>query len=50
MPISTQITLSASIIKLDDLVAGLDFIKECSGEKIERKLFDRVSEVYNSFS
>ena len=26
------------------------FHKESSGEKIEKKLFERVSEVYNSFS
>ena len=35
-----------SIIK----VGGLHFVKERSGEKIERKLFERVSEVNNSFS
>ena len=35
-----------SIIK----VGGLHFVKERSGEKIERKLFELVSEVNNSFS
>ena len=38
-PMSIQITLPILIIKLDDWVAGLHFIKERSGEKIERKLF-----------
>ena len=37
------------MIKLDDWVAGLHFIKESSGEKTERKMFERMSEVYNSF-
>ena len=50
MPICIQLTLSISIIKLGDWVAGLHFVKEHSGEKIERKLFECVSKVYNSFS
>ena len=49
MPIYIQITLSISIIQLDDLAVGLHFTKERSREKIEKKLFERVSEINNSF-
>ena len=53
MPISIQTTVSISIIKLDDWVAGLHFIRECSGEKVKRKLFENISQIYfirNKFS
>ena len=49
-PISIQITLSISVVKLDNRVAELHFIIEWSGEKIKRKFFKSVSELYNSFS
>ena len=50
MPIYIQITLSISIIQLGDLAAGRHFTKERPGEKIEKKLFERVSEINISFS